>query len=233
MGRFRHAILWQRVLAAYFVAGLLLVLFAIANPKPAFSDAGVTPTPSARDAPDSAGVRMMALPPAWTNPPPPGPTQADHGAYTYWMRCMVCHGDQGQGLAKFRFSYPKEDQNCSNSKCHGGPRPGAGFSFPDAPAIIGPGTLTDFKTAAQLYDFVSTRMPYQAPGVLSSDDYWNLVAYLLRQNHRVSDSAQISAANAGSIELHPQSPNGVVIGLSVVLLLVIGALLVRRVRQRA
>ena len=145
---------------------------------------------------------------------------------------MVCHGDQGQGLAKFRSSYPKQDQDCSNSRCHGGPRPGAGFSFPDAPAIIGPGTLTDFKTAAQLYDFVSTRMPYQAPGVLSKNDYWDLVAYLLRQNHIVPDGAQISAANASSIELRSQSPNGVVIGLLVVSLLASSALLVRRFRQR-
>ena len=146
---------------------------------------------------------------------------------------MVCHGDQGQGLAKFRSSYPKQDQDCSNSRCHGGPRPGAGFSFPDAPAIIGPGTLTDIKTAAQLYDFISTRMPYQSPGILSKGDYWSLVAYLLRQNHLASDSAQISAANAGSIELHPQSPNAVVIGLGIVLVLVIGALIARKVRPRA
>jgi mono/diheme cytochrome c family protein len=148
---------------------------------------------------------------------------------------MVCHGDQGQGLAKFRSSYPKEDQNCSNSRCHGGPRPGAGFSFPDAPAIIGPETLTDIKTAAQLYDFISTRMPYQSPGILSKDDYWNLVAYLLRQNHILSDGAQVSAANASSIELHPQSPNGMIgaVVVGALLLLGMGAVIARKVRQRA
>lgn len=233
MGRFRRAILWQRVGVVFSAICLVLVLFAIAQPQSALSDVGVTPTPSANDAPSSAGAGKMALPAAWTNPPPPGPTQADRGAYIYWMRCMVCHGDQGQGLAKFRPSYPKDDQNCSNSKCHGGPRPGAGFSFPDAPAIIGPGTLTDFKTAAQLYDFVNTRMPYQSPGVLSKEDYWNLVAYLLRQNGVLPDGAQVSAENAGSIELHPSSANLFVVGLISAPLLAIGAVLIRKARQRA
>jgi mono/diheme cytochrome c family protein len=232
MGQFRSAIFWQRVFIGFFAVSLVLVLFAIANPSSASGDVGATPTPSATDMPGSAGAGKMVLPAAWINPPPPGPTQADQGAYTFWMHCMVCHGDQGQGLAKFRSSYPKQDQNCSNSRCHGGPRPGAGFSFPDAPAIIGPGTLSDFKTAAQLYAFVSTRMPYQASGVLSKNDYWDVVAYLLRQNHIVPDGAQVSAANANSIELHSQSPNAVVIGVIAISLLAISALLVRRFRQR-
>lgn len=219
----------------FAVAGLVWVLLVIAVPKPAFGDGGAAPTPSLSpgDAPNSTGAKGMALPAAWINPPPPGPTQADRGAYTYWMHCMVCHGDQGQGLAKFRFSYPKEDQNCSNSKCHGGPRPGAGFSFPDAPAIIGPGTLSDFRTAAQLYNFVSTRMPYQVPGTLSRDDYWNLVAYLLRQNGILPDGALLSADNAGSIELHPQSPSWLGVGLISLSLLTLGLMLVRKLRQRA
>lgn len=166
-----------------------------------------TPVPTQiapREVTPTAPNQAMTNPATWTNPPPPGPTQADQGAYTYWMHCMVCHGDRGQGLAVFRYSYPKNDQNCSSPKCHGGPLPPAGFGFPDAPAIMGDGTLAQFQTAEQLYAFVSTRMPYQSPGILSGEEYWNLVAYLLKEHNALPSGTTVNAADAGAIPVHPQ-----------------------------
>jgi cytochrome c len=180
---------------------------------------------------------MMTDLASWMKPPPPGNSQADQGAFTYWMRCMVCHGDQGQGLAQFRFSYPKVDQKCATSKCHGGPNPGAGFSFPDAPAIMGPGTLVEFKTAAELYSFVSTKMPYQAPGTLSQDEYWNLVTYLLRQRKALPDGIHLNAANANAVFVNASPIEWIyptVIGLAVLILAVLGMVLFWRYsRKRA
>lgn len=121
---------------------------------------------------------------------------------------MVCHGDKGQGLAVFRYSYPKNDQNCSSTKCHGGPYPPAGFGFPDAPAIIGNATLGRYRTAADLYAFVSTRMPYQAPAELSSQEYWNVVAYLLRERGAIAPDAEVDAANANAIPVQPRALPG-------------------------
>lgn len=147
---------------------------------------------------------------------------------------MVCHGDQGQGLAKFRYSYPKVDQNCATSKCHGGPNPGAGFSFPDAPAIMGPGTLTQFKTAADLFAFISTRMPRQVPGTLSTEEYWNLVAFLLSQRGALPKGAQLNATNAASIPVDssPVAPIGLgVAAAGIIALLALGALWFRAQRH--
>ena len=174
---------------------IALSLFALAIALPARGHSEITPTPT-------VAARQMSDPTAWMRPPPPGPTQADQGAFTYWKRCMVCHGDRGQGLALFRAAYPPQDQNCC--QCHGGPQSLAGFAFPDAPAIIGPNTLTRFENAADLYDYLSTRMPYHDPGALSSAEYWNLVAYLLKQRGAVPGDVHVNASNARFVPVHPR-----------------------------
>lgn len=158
------------------------------------------------DAPTPAptlSADAMSDPRAWTRRPAEGTTLAERGAFVYWMHCMVCHGDQGQGLAKFRAAYPPADQNCSTRKCHAGPLSPAGFSFPDAPAIIGAGTLAQFRTAADLHDFIHSRMPYQTPGNLSDDEYWSLTAFLL-QKHGVNVE-QLDASSAPFVRVQAPS----------------------------
>lgn len=195
-------------LAAVFLSNLFLA-------TPAQGDGGETPTPI---------PGKMSDPTAWTLPPPPGPTQADHGAYTYWMRCMVCHGDHGQGLALFRSYYPKQDQDCTNHRCHAGPGSLAGFTFPDAPAIMGPNTLTGFKTAADLFAFISKQMPRQVPASLSSDEYWNLTAYLLKQRKALPDGIELNATTAASILVNPSPalPLAIIVGLGLGIVVLIG-----------
>ncbi len=69
----------------------------------------------------------------------------------------------------------------------------------DAPAIIGDNTLTDFQTAADLFGYVSRRMPFDKPGELAADDYWAVVAYLLAERGTPPGSAGLNAKNAGSV----------------------------------
>lgn len=140
--------------------------------------------------------------PVWMTPPAPGQTQADTGAVLYYYRCMACHGDKGQGLnVEWRAQWDVEHQNCAKSTCHGARYPPGGFTFPKnfAPALVGTHALTRFQNAQELFDFMRVRMPYQAPGTLTSDEYWALVAYLLRQRGIRIDS--IDAGNAGQIGL--------------------------------
>ncbi len=177
---------------------------------------------------------MMSSPTDWVARPPDSPLQLEHGAFVYWMRCMVCHGDQGQGLAKFRYSYPPQEQNCSAHGCHNDPRAGAGFTFPDAPPIMGTGTLARFHTAQDLYDFVSTRMPYQVPGTMSADDYWAVVAYLL-QKHGVTVS-DLNAENARAISVQADSSSSElepIIGIALLAACAGGLVLLARSRLRA
>lgn len=145
--------------------------------------------------------------PAWMTPPPLGPTQADAGAVVYYYRCMACHGDQGQGLTvEWRAQWDVEHQDCARSTCHGPRHPPEGFTFPKnfAPAIVGSNTLVKYDNAQALYDFVRARMPYQTPGALSDDEYWQLVAYLIRQ--RGVDISRVDSSNARAIVLTPPQP---------------------------
>jgi polar amino acid transport system substrate-binding protein len=59
----------------------------------------------------------------------------------------------------------------------------AGCHGNDLEGVSGPpltaSSLSRFSTAAGLYDYISTRMPANAPGSLSETDYYDVVAYLL------------------------------------------------------
>src|SRR3990170_3605718 len=62
---------------------------------------------------------------------PASPSQADRGAQVYWLSCLPCHGDYGQGLTdEFRAAYPPEDRNCWDAGCHGARPYDNGFKLP-------------------------------------------------------------------------------------------------------
>jgi mono/diheme cytochrome c family protein len=134
---------------------------------------------------------------------PPNPSQADLGSQAFWLNCLPCHGDQGQGLTdEFRALYPEEDRYCWNSGCHG-PHPYQnGWTLPTkVPRLIGEGALDDFETAANLHKFISSAMPYQAPGTLDEETYWQLTAFLLRQNQIGGWREPLGPENAAEVSL--------------------------------
>lgn len=142
--------------------------------------------------------------PTWMTPPAPGTSQAEQGAVVYYYHCMACHGDRAQGLTvEWRAQWAHGHQDCSAPQCHGSRHPPEGFSFPKnfAPALVGSTALASYATAQDLFQFVSQRMPYQAPGSLKSDEYWQLVAFLLKRRGVAVD--QIDETNAREISVHP------------------------------
>lgn len=122
---------------------------------------------------------------------PADPSVADHGAQDYWLRCMACHGDRGQGLTdEFRRLYPPDHQNCWTSGCHGDRPYQDGFTLPESvPPVIGPQALTSFEDAQTLSTYVRAAMPWQEPGSLSGQEYDRIVVFLLRENGMDVDQA--------------------------------------------
>jgi cytochrome c len=120
------------------------------------------------------------------NPPQisSNPTQLERGAYAFWLYCLPCHGDRGQGLTdEFRQLYPPDHQNCWASGCHGTHPYANGWTLPtQVPALIGGGALANFPNAAAVYAFVQAAMPFEAPGSLDAATYWDVVAYLVDKN---------------------------------------------------
>lgn len=139
---------------------------------------------------------------------PPAPTQADYGAQVYWLSCLPCHGDRGQGLTdEFRAAYPPEEQYCWERGCHGENPYESGFTLPKfIPAVIAPQALAKFSDAAQLQAYIRAAMPFWKPGSLSEEEAWRVTAYLLRQNGLWDGSGELNASNAAGVRIQRQTP---------------------------
>jgi hypothetical protein len=161
----------------------------------------VTPTPEPPMPPFPFQERLA--PPPTVYPP----AQADEGAQVYYLVCMACHGDKGQGLTdEWRNVLSPEDRNCWQSKCHASNHPPEGFKMPDyVPPVVAPGLISAFGDAQNLHDYLKARMPWQAPGSLSEDEYWKLTAFLIRQNGLDPGSTPLNEQNAKLFSLKPVS----------------------------
>ncbi|MBW8010141.1 MAG: hypothetical protein FVQ83_02710 [Chloroflexi bacterium] len=134
---------------------------------------------------------------------PSNPSQADNGAIEYWLVCMVCHGDRGQGLTdEWRSASGPEDQDCWQSKCHASNYPPGGFELPHfIPSIIGENTLLRFSNAQELYEYIAFQMPWWSPGLLTEEQNWLITAYVLQENGIILE-VDLNADNARSILIH-------------------------------
>jgi cytochrome c len=133
---------------------------------------------------------------------PASPSQADYGAQLYWLHCLPCHGDKGQGLTdEFRETYPPEDNNCWARGCHGNDPYENGFTLPTTvPSLIGSNALTKFPKVSNLYGFIQAAMPFEYPGTLTEEEYWQITLFLLRENG-IEYSGESDASNADQILL--------------------------------
>jgi hypothetical protein len=171
-----------------FVAVLLGASVAAAQ-SPSGHDSGMTP-------------QERLAKPEMSDPP----TQVELGHAEYWMSCMVCHGDRGQGLTEeWRSVLDPEDMNCWQSRCHAPNHPPEGFEIPrTAPLIMGPGALTGYQTASDLYAYLRVYMPWSFPGIFEDDVYWNLTAFLLDANKIELPKEPLSPKNGDDIFIVPQ-----------------------------
>lgn len=101
--------------------------------------------------------------------------QAARGAQTYDDSCATCHGNNLEGKA--------------------GP-PLTGKPFKE--------TLQYAKmTTSQLYTFISQSMPQNAPASLSSEQYIDVLSFLLSKSGYPAGSIPLSKQRLGEVELLP------------------------------
>src|SRR5262245_8182948 len=129
-------------------------------------------TPAATEAPGDAPAEPAPAEPA----EPSAAAGADlapqlaQGEQVHADACSVCHGDQGEGKGKKN------------------------------PAVIGGGTLHEFKTGADLLTYLEEKMPKDDPGSLSEADYLAVTAWLLQKNGKLSGQA-LTPESAASISI--------------------------------
>ena len=124
---------------------------------------------------------------------PTGEGTAEAGASVYARQCASCHGADGEGGT-------------------GGPLvgnvPGGGPPFgpryeewrgdgDDLPFTIG----NYWPYATTLFDYIHRAMPSSAPGSLSSDQVYGLVAWLLAKNEIIPDDAVVNAETLPEVEM--------------------------------
>ena len=97
--------------------------------------------------------------------------QVDRGKTLFAMHCAKCHGEQGQGGE-------------------------------EAPRIIGnPSPIKGHKTAQALFDFVRSEMPFDAPGSLDAQVYWDVLAFILDANRLLPPDTNLGPENAANIKV--------------------------------
>ena len=139
---------------------------------------------------------------------PPAPSQADYGAQVYWLSCLPCHGDKGQGLTEeFRQTYPPEEQYCWERGCHGPDPYESGFTIPEKiPAVIGSQAISKFSDGAQLQSYIRGAMPFWKPGSLTDEEAWRVTAFILRANGLWDGAGELNGSNAGSVKIPRGTP---------------------------
>jgi hypothetical protein len=153
---------------------------------------------------------------------------------------MVCHGDRGQGLTEeWRTVLDPADRNCWQSKCHAPNHPPEGFEIPrTSPPVIGEGSLVNYATAADLFEYLRGEMPWPFPGLFNDEEYWRLTAYLVEANDVDFGQPTLGPENAAGLLMRSQlvqrhhtdfGLERMVTGVTVLLL--VGAVLVQRTAQ--
>jgi cytochrome c len=137
---------------------------------------------------------------------PPGSGTAVQGATVYARQCAACHGAKGEG---------------GQAEALVGPEPAGVPPFgpqyeqwrggrPDVPFTVG----NYWPYATTLFDYVRRAMPPTAPGTLTADELYSVVAWVLAQNGIISDAAVMSAETLPKVSMPartrfvPHSRNG-------------------------
>lgn len=117
---------------------------------------------------------------------PPGQGTVAEGATLYAAQCASCHGAKGEGIRP--------------APALVGRTPDAGHVFANDPKAVR--TIGNYwPYATTLYDYIHRAMPLSAPGVLSADQTYSLVAWLLHANDIIADSLVINAQTLPAVQM--------------------------------
>lgn len=111
-----------------------------------------------------------------------GEDQAAEGGKLYAKHCAKCHGDAGQGKK--------------------GPPVVGKDALPLDPPATAKVRKTQFHTAQDVAAFVAAKMPANKPGSLTTDQYYDILAFDLKANGVDIAGKKIDPTTAAQIKLH-------------------------------
>lgn len=113
---------------------------------------------------------------------PAGRGTYSRGATVYAQKCAACHGARGEGMGQGLAAFPRLI----------GREPREGFPFgldPKHAKTVG----NYWPHATTLFDYVRRAMPLTAPGSLSADETYGVVAFLLAENEILGKEVVVDA----------------------------------------
>jgi S-disulfanyl-L-cysteine oxidoreductase SoxD len=117
---------------------------------------------------------------------PAGSGTHARGATLFAERCAACHGARGEGIPPFPKLVGREPRD--------------GFPFGRDPKYAK--TIGNYwPYATTLYDYINRAMPFPAPGSLSPDDVYSLIAFLLAENEIVERRAVMDARTLRNVRM--------------------------------
>lgn len=116
---------------------------------------------------------------------PAGRGTVAEGAAIYAAKCRSCHGATGEGGSAERLV---------------GRESGPNFNFAMDPKLVK--TVGNYwPYATTLYDYTYRAMPFMAPGTLTPNETYALVAYILALNQIVPDDAVMDQASLPRVKM--------------------------------
>lgn len=112
---------------------------------------------------------------------PPGSGTVAQGEQVFEQQCSACHGDFGEGAGRYPVLAGGQGTLTSAR-----PVKTVGSYWPYAPT---------------LFDYVRRAMPFNAPGTLSDDQVYDVVAYILNLNNIIPSDAVMNARTLAAVKM--------------------------------
>jgi S-disulfanyl-L-cysteine oxidoreductase SoxD len=123
---------------------------------------------------------------------PAGSGNATKGLMVYASKCASCHGAKGEGLAAMP-GHPASPRLVGRD-------PREGFPFGRDPKLVK--TVGNYwPYATTVYDYVHRAMPITAPGTLTPDETYAVVAWLLAENEIIPRDAEMNAKTLPAVKM--------------------------------
>ncbi|PNG27272.1 c-type cytochrome [Methylocella silvestris] len=116
---------------------------------------------------------------------PQGSGDAKAGRVVFAEKCAVCHGDKLEGNPQPGFG---------GDKLVGG----RGSLATDKPVKT---TESYWPYATTLFDYIKRAMPFNAPGSLTNDEVYAVVAFILAEGHIIGPDDKINAAELPKVKM--------------------------------
>jgi cytochrome c len=123
---------------------------------------------------------------------PAGSGNPAKGLVVYASKCAMCHGAKGEGM-------PADSTHGAYPKLVGR-EPRQGFPFGRDPKLVKTiGNYWPYSTT--VYDYVHRAMPITAPGTLTPDETYAVVAWILAENEIIPRDAEMNAKTLPAVKM--------------------------------